>query len=111
ERKYKRVLRNGRKRRGRDLRTVAQFNSRHRRLRGIGFGNEDRTSLERLLALNKNLHTSLSKENRHFEIMGDTATGKTQLIIQQLLQIEERNEIAIVHDPEREYTPRFSRRE
>jgi type IV secretory pathway TraG/TraD family ATPase VirD4 len=66
---------------------------------------------KRMLALNKKLHIPLIKENRHFEIMGDTATGKTQLIIQQLLQIEERNEIAIVHDPEREYTPRFYRPE
>jgi len=64
-----------------------------------------------MLGLNKKLHIPLVKENRHFEIMGDTATSKTQLIIQQLLQIEERNEIAIVHDPEREYTPRFYRPE
>ncbi len=107
ERKRIRVLRYGRKLRGPDLITVAQFNWRHRRSRGIGFGNEDRTALERMLGLNKKLHIPLIKENRHFEIMGDTGTGKTQLIIQQLLQIEKRNEIAIVHDPEREYTSRF----
>jgi type IV secretory pathway TraG/TraD family ATPase VirD4 len=111
ERKRIRVLRYGRKLRGPDLITVAQFNWRHRRPRGIGFENEDRTALERIFGLNKKLHIPLIKENRHFEIMGDTATGKTQLIIQQLLQIEERNEIAIVHDPEREYTPRFYRPE
>ena len=39
--------------------------------------------------------------------MGDTGGGKTQLIIQQVLQIQERHEVAIIHDPEREYTPRF----
>jgi len=111
ERKRIRVLRYGRKLRGPDSITVAHFNWRHRRSRGIGFGNEDRTALERMLGLNKKLHIPLVKENRHFEIMGDTATSKTQLIIQQLLQIEERNEIAIVHDPEREYTPRFYRPE
>ncbi len=111
ERKRIRVLRYGRKLRGPDLITVAHFNWRHRHSRGIGFGNEDRTALEWMFGLNKKLHIPLIKENRHFEVMGDTATGKTQLIIQQLLQIEERNEIAIVHDPEREYTPRFYRPE
>ncbi len=109
ERKRIKVLRYGRKLRGPDLITVAKFNWRHRRSRGIGFANEDRTAFERMFGLNKKLHIPLIKENRHFEIMGDTATGKTQLIIQQLLQIEERNEVAIVHDPEREYTPRFYR--
>src|SRR6266446_6163415 len=49
-----------------DLITVAQFNWRHRRSRGIGFGNEDRTALERMLGLNKKLHIPLIKENRHF---------------------------------------------
>ncbi len=111
ERKRIRLLRYGRKLRGPDLITAAQFNWRHHRSRGIGFGNEDRTALERMLGLNKKLHIPLIKENRHFEIMGDTGAGKTQLIIQQLLQIEERNEIAIVHDPEREYTSRFYRPE
>ena len=72
ERKRIRVLRYGRKLRGPDLITVAQFNWRHRRSRGIGFGNEDRTALERMFGLNKKLHIPLVKENRHFEIMGDT---------------------------------------
>jgi type IV secretory pathway TraG/TraD family ATPase VirD4 len=107
ERKRVRVLRYGRKLRGPDLISVAQFNWKHRRSKGIGFENEERTAFERLFGLNRKLHIPLIKENRHFEIMGDTATGKTQLIIQQLLQIEARNEIAIVHDPEREYTPHF----
>jgi type IV secretory pathway TraG/TraD family ATPase VirD4 len=106
ERRRTSQLRYGRKLRGPELMTVAQFNRRHRS-RGIGFANEDRAALERMLGLNKTLHVPLNKENRHFLIMGDTATGKTQLIIQKLLQIEERNESAIVHDPEREYTPRF----
>ncbi len=111
EQKRMRALRYGRKLRGPDLITVAQFNWKHRRSKGIGFGNEERTAFERLFSLNRKLHIPLIKENRHFEIMGDTATGKTQLIVQQLLQIEARNEIAIVHDPEREYTPRFYRPE
>ena len=106
ERKRIRELRYGGKLRGPELMTVSQFNRRHRS-RGIGFANEDRSALDQMLGLNKKLRIPLNKENRHFEVMGDTATGKTQLIIQQLLQIEERNELAIVHDAEQEYTPRF----
>lgn len=86
--------------------TVAQFNRRHR-ARGIDFAIEDRTVLARMLSLNKKLHVPISKENPHFLIMGDNATEKTQLIIQQLLQIEARSDLAIVHDPEWEYTSRF----
>ena len=82
ERKRIRELRYGRKLRGPELMTVAQFNRRHRS-RGIGFGNEERTALERMLGLNKKLHVPLNKENRHFEAMGDTATGKTQLRVNQ----------------------------
>jgi type IV secretory pathway TraG/TraD family ATPase VirD4 len=107
ERKRTRELRYGRKLRGPDLITVRQFNWKYRHSRGIGFENEDRSGIERTFGFNKKLHIPLPKENRHFEFMGDTGGGKTQLIIQQLLQIEERKEIAIVHDPEREYTPRF----
>ena len=85
--------------------TVAQFNRTHRSW--YRFANEDRTTLDRMLGLNKKLHVPLNKENPHFLIMGHNSTGKTQLIIQLLLQIEARNELAIVHDPAREYTPPF----
>src|SRR5437667_2069503 len=82
ERKRIRALRYGRKLRGPDLITVAQFNWRHRRSRGIGFGNADRTALQRILALNSKLHIPLIKENRHFEIMGDTGAGRSRNISQ-----------------------------
>jgi hypothetical protein len=104
--KHAHELRYGRRLRGPEFVTVAQFNRRHR-ARGIAFANEDRTTLARILGLNKELHVPVSKENPHFLIMGDTSPGRTQLIIQQLLQIEARNDLAIVHDPEWEYTPRF----
>lgn len=99
-------LRCGRRLRGPELMTVAQFNRRHR-ARGIDFANENRTVLARKLGLNKKLRVPVSQENPHVLIMGDTSTGKTQLIIQQLLQIEAWDDLAIVHDPEWEYTPRF----
>ena len=39
--------------------------------------------------------------------MGDTGTGKSALIRQLLLQVQERGETAIVYDPALEYTPQF----
>ncbi|MGH9686530.1 MAG: type IV secretion system DNA-binding domain-containing protein [Candidatus Acidiferrales bacterium] len=107
ERKRTKELRYGRKLRGPDLVTVCRFNWKYRRVRGIGFANEDRSAFQRMFGLNKKLFIPLPKENRHFEFIGDSGGGKTQLIIQQLVQIEERKEVAIIHDPEREYTPRF----
>lgn len=107
ERKRLRELRYGKVLRGPERLSVFRFNWRHRHLRGIAFANESRSLIERILQLNKRLYIPLPKENRHFVFMGDTGSGKTQLIIQQLLQIKERQEIAIIHDPEREYTSRF----
>ena len=47
------------------------------------------------------------RESSHFLIMGDTGAGKSTLIRQMLVQIQDRGETAIVYDPEREYTPQF----
>jgi type IV secretory pathway TraG/TraD family ATPase VirD4 len=107
ERKRTKELRYGRKLRGPDLMTVGRFNWKYRRVRGIAFTNDDRSAFVRMFGLDKKLFIPFPKENRHFEFMGDSGGGKTQLIIQQLVQIEERKEVAIIHDPEREYTPRF----
>ena len=96
----------GRRLRGPELMTVAHFNRKHRS-HVFSFTNENRSVLDRMLGLNKMLHVPLRKENPHFLIVGDNTAGKTQLILQQLLQIEARNGLAIVHDPGREYTPRF----
>jgi type IV secretory pathway TraG/TraD family ATPase VirD4 len=49
----------------------------------------------------------LSKEAQHIEIMGDTGTGKTTLITQMLMQIQQRGETAIVNDPACEFVSRF----
>jgi type IV secretory pathway TraG/TraD family ATPase VirD4 len=47
------------------------------------------------------------KEVQHFQIMGGTGVGKTQLIMQILRQIRERGDSAIVYDPACEYLQRF----
>lgn len=46
-------------------------------------------------------------EGQHIELMGDTGAGKTQLIMQLLLQIKERGHSAIVYDPACEFVQRF----
>lgn len=46
-------------------------------------------------------------EGQHIELMGDTGTGKTRLIMQILVQIRERGHSAIVYDPACEFVQRF----
>jgi hypothetical protein len=46
-------------------------------------------------------------EGQHIELMGDTGTGKTRLIMQLLMQIRERGHSAIVYDPACEFVQRF----
>jgi len=46
-------------------------------------------------------------EGQHIELMGDSGTGKSRLISQLLLQVQERDHSAIVYDPACEYVQRF----
>jgi type IV secretory pathway TraG/TraD family ATPase VirD4 len=46
-------------------------------------------------------------EAQHFEIIGDTGSGKTTLIFQMLRQIQGRGESAIIYDPACEFVRRF----
>ena len=46
-------------------------------------------------------------EDQHIEIIGDTGTGKTTLIMQLLRQIQARGHSAIVYDPACEFIQRF----
>ena len=46
-------------------------------------------------------------EAQHLEIIGDTGSGKTTLIMRMLLQIQQRGESAIVYDPACEFVQRF----
>jgi hypothetical protein len=66
--------------------------------RGIGFKTTESRSLMRIPA---------SKEAQHIQIIGDTGTGKTQLIMQILRQIRDRGDAAIVYDPATEFVKRF----
>jgi type IV secretory pathway TraG/TraD family ATPase VirD4 len=89
--KYGRVLR------GPVMLTPRQFN-RIARGEGVGFVT---TESRRMMRIPRR------KEAQHFQIMGDTGVGKSQLIMQILRQIRDREESAIVYDPACEYIQRF----
>ena len=85
--------------------TVRGFNRRNRS-DGIGF-EQKRTFGQRAFGIVPKLRLPRAIEPSHILIMGDTGTGKSTLIRRILLQIEERNETAIVYDPALDYTPEF----
>jgi len=89
--KYGRILR------GPQLLSPSEFNHAQKG-DGIGFKTTE---------LGKMMRIPARKEAQHFQIMGDTGVGKTQLIVQMLCQIRERGESAIVYDPACEYLQRF----
>ena len=89
--KYGRILR------GPLLLSPEEFN-RQQKGDGIGFKTTE---------LGKMMRIPARKEAQHFQIMGDTGVGKTQLIMQILRQIRERSDSAIVYDPACEYVQRF----
>jgi type IV secretory pathway TraG/TraD family ATPase VirD4 len=53
------------------------------------------------------LRVPLRAEDQHFEIIGDTGSGKTTIIMQMLRQIQARRHSAIIYDPACEFIERF----
>lgn len=53
------------------------------------------------------LRIPIHAEDQHVEIVGDTGSGKTTIIMQMLQQIEARGDSAIVYDPACEFIERF----
>src|SRR5271167_369774 len=53
------------------------------------------------------LRVPLRAEDRHFEIIGDTGSGKTTIIMQMLRQIQSLGHSAILYDPACEFIERF----
>ncbi|MDQ2843198.1 MAG: type IV secretion system DNA-binding domain-containing protein [Acidobacteriota bacterium] len=89
--KYGRILR------GPLMLTPQEFNNTQKG-DGIGFKTTE---------LGKMMRIPMRKEAQHFQLMGDTGVGKTQLIMQLLRQIRQRGDSAIVYDPACEYVQRF----
>ena len=92
-----RQMKYGRRLRGPLLLTPKEFN-RTQKGDGIGFKTTESGRMMRI---------PTRKEAQHFQLMGDTGVGKTQLIMQILRQIRDRKESAIVYDPACEYIQRF----
>ncbi|HWX55523.1 MAG TPA: type IV secretion system DNA-binding domain-containing protein [Verrucomicrobiae bacterium] len=105
--KRARVRQRGQRLRGPERVTVQEFN-RLNRSDGIGFLTDEHTLIGKLLGRRGHvLHVPFDRESEHFMMVGDSGGGKSSLIRQMLMQIEQRGEIAIVNDPAREYITQF----
>jgi hypothetical protein len=102
------VRKYGRRLKGPELVTTAEFNSRHE-ADGMAFVNEERGVVDRLVrnTASRWVRVPRQREAMHFLIMGDSGMGKSAAIRQMLAQIWERGETAIVYDPAMEYLPQF----
>jgi hypothetical protein len=103
------VWKHGRRLRGPELVTTAEFNAKLGRPDGIAFVNEEQTWWDRLVHKNLSrwVRVPRDREAMHFLIVGDSGTGKSATIRQLLSQIADRGEAAIVYDPAMEYLPQF----
>ncbi len=87
----------GRRLKGPVLVTPKEFN---KAFQGTGIGIQ--TDLCRPM-----LRIPAHAEDQHVEIIGDTGSGKTTIIMQMLQQIEARGDAAIIYDPASEFIQRF----
>src|SRR5215472_12009988 len=103
----RRIRKHGQRLKGPELVTTRTFNRRHRS-DGIGFL-QQRSLTQKILGIRTWLRLPHEIESSHILIVGDTGKGKSALIRQILLQIEERGETAIVYDPASpaDYAPYF----
>lgn len=100
-----RERRTGRRLKGPELVGAARFNRRSR-ADGVGFL-QLQSFADKFSGKRRWVRLPRTIESSHVLIMGDTGTGKSALIRQILLEIEDRGETAIVYDPALEYTPQF----
>jgi hypothetical protein len=103
-----RVRKYGRRIRGPEEVTAAEFNRRNDSA-GMAFTTLEKPSFaERLLRRDGScVCVPQALEDSHFLFMGDCGSGKSALIRQILLQISERKQSAVVYDPALEYTGQF----
>jgi len=119
DRERRMVWKHGRRLRGPELVTTAEFNEKLGRKKGlmaylpdgVTFINEERTWADKLFRKNATRWARIPREREamHFLIVGDSGTGKSAAIRQMLAQVWERGEAAIVYDPAMEYLPQFYR--
>ena len=111
------IWKHGRRLRGPELVTTAEFNTKLGRSKGlmsylpdgVMFINEEMSWSDKLFHKNASQWARIprDREAMHFLIVGDSGTGKSAAIRQMLSQIWERGESAIVYDPAMEYLPQF----
>ncbi len=103
----KRIRKHGRRLKGPELVTARAFNRRNRS-DGIGFL-QQQSFMQKVFRIKTWLRLPREIESSHILVMGDSGKGKSALIRQILLQIEERGETAIVYDPATpaDYVPYF----
>jgi type IV secretory pathway TraG/TraD family ATPase VirD4 len=111
------IWKHGRRLRGPELVTTAEFNTKLGRSKGlmtyspdgVSFINEEQTWADKIFRKNLSRWARIPREREamHFLIVGDSGTGKSAAIRQMLSQIWERGESAIVYDPAMEYLPQF----
>lgn len=87
----------GRRLKGPILVTPKQFNNA---IKGTGIGIKVDQSRHLLRVPER-------AEDQHFEIIGDTGSGKTTIIMQMLRQIQTRGHSAVIYDPACEFIERF----
>jgi type IV secretory pathway TraG/TraD family ATPase VirD4 len=111
DRSHDAEARNGRRLRGPSLTSRWRFNWQTNG-DGLRFRIENRRNLLEWLKpgrCGKDLVIKRDCEAHHIQIAGDTGTGKSTLVRQIIYQIEARNEVAIIFDPDREYIREFFR--
>ena len=119
DRARRNVWKFGRRLRGPELVTTAEFNEKLGRKKwfmtyfpdGVALVNLERTWFDSLLRRDRGRWVRVPREREamHFLIVGDSGTGKSAAIRQVLSQIADRGETAIVYDPALEYVPQFYR--
>src|SRR5260370_8303471 len=103
----KRIRKHGRRLKGPELVTARAFNRRNRS-DGIGFLQQQNFT-QKILHRKTWLRLPREIQSSHILVMGDSGKGKSALIRQILLQIEQRGETAIVYDSmtPADYVPYF----
>ncbi|HEV2416339.1 MAG TPA: type IV secretion system DNA-binding domain-containing protein [Terriglobia bacterium] len=96
---------------GANISTRSKFHRHGRNYTGVGWKTTNPPSLWERLFIDPvermMVRVARRHEWEHFLIIGGTGTGKSSLIRQLLIQIEQRDETAIIYDPAREYLPQF----
>jgi hypothetical protein len=108
DRKRTRIRKYGRRIRGPEEVTAAEFNYRNHS-DGVGFVTLEKPTLwEKLCRLEwQKVRLPRTLEDNHIQMMGDSGAGKSTLIRQVLMEIHARQETAIVYDPALEFTGQF----